>query len=489
MDLLRTGREIAISLAVAALPAGASVSEAQLISPGKLAAPHASLEGIRQCTQCHQLRHKGPSTDKCLACHTPLGALIEAGKGLHATYDVGTCATCHRDHLGTDYSMVVFDTATFVHDSAGYALKQSHAEAGCRDCHTADHVTAATVRQFKSGNGDLNTTFLGLTPDCQACHGNEDPHQKQFPGQTCDQCHDESVWKEAPRFDHDDAEYRLTGEHRTVTCETCHPVRSNKGGTTTMIFGGLAFGRCNDCHQDPHQGGMTGGCPKCHSTRGWSRINQTTFEGGFDHSATNFALRGAHADAACSSCHSTRGNQREGLRVTFARGSAGRRYPKPVVTDCTSCHTDYHEAEFQGITGGPVCSNCHGEAGWLPTSFGLSRHGQETAFPITGRHILVACSACHVGPSHSFQLEAATCAACHGDDDPHANQFPGSDCADCHTADGFTSPTVDHQATRFPLDGAHQTVPCASCHPVEQIDGRAVRRFTPLGTACKDCHG
>ena len=487
--LSRTGVILAAVVATTML-ARVSPLDAQLISPGKLASAHGEFEGIRQCTQCHKLRQKGPSTEKCLTCHTPLQTRIERGDGLHGAYDMEGCAKCHRDHLGREYRMMAFDTAAFAHDSVDYALVDAHADIGCRDCHTADLVAASDVRQFKSRHGALNSTFLGLEQACQSCHGGDDPHQDQFAERTCDQCHTERVWDEAPRFDHDSTDYRLTGAHRTTTCEACHPSRPIEGTNPTTVFTGLAFGRCNDCHRDSHQGSMAGACSRCHSTGGWNRINRTRFEGGFDHSTTDFDLRGAHAGATCTVCHTTRGEAPVGLRFTFTRGSAGRRYPKPVVTDCVSCHTDYHEDEFRETTGGVVCTNCHGEDGWIPTSFGPGRHASDTDFALAGRHILVACADCHDSKAGriSFRVEEAQCMSCHEDENPHANQFPGSDCAACHTVGEFANATVDHQATRFPLDGAHRDVPCAACHPVEQVNGRSVTRFTPLDTACKDCH-
>ncbi len=41
------------------------------ISPGALSSPHSHLEGISNCTQCHELGNK-VSDNKCLACHTEI---------------------------------------------------------------------------------------------------------------------------------------------------------------------------------------------------------------------------------------------------------------------------------------------------------------------------------------------------------------------------------------------------------------------------------
>ena len=60
----------AFLLLVLATSLAASPLHAQLISPGKLSAAHAELEGMRQCTQCHELGQRGASAQRCLGCHT-----------------------------------------------------------------------------------------------------------------------------------------------------------------------------------------------------------------------------------------------------------------------------------------------------------------------------------------------------------------------------------------------------------------------------------
>src|SRR5512141_2534491 len=100
--------------------------QAQLFSPGKLATPHAALEGLRNCTSCHELRQRGTSNALCLDCHKPLAARITAGTGLHRTSGTRNCASCHRDHLGVDHRLVALDTASFTHDTTGFTLGGSH---------------------------------------------------------------------------------------------------------------------------------------------------------------------------------------------------------------------------------------------------------------------------------------------------------------------------------------------------------------------------
>ena len=53
------------------------------ISPGKLTTAHAELEGIMNCTQCHDLGNKVTNT-KCLACHEEIQELTDQNRGYHA---------------------------------------------------------------------------------------------------------------------------------------------------------------------------------------------------------------------------------------------------------------------------------------------------------------------------------------------------------------------------------------------------------------------
>jgi hypothetical protein len=87
-----------------------------------------------------------------------------------------------------------------------------------------------------------------------------------------------------------------------------------------------------------------------------------------------------------------------------------------------------------------------------------------------------------------------SCMDCH--EDAHGGQFrgrkDGGACESCHSVDGFL-PAVyssgDHGASRFPLSGGHEAVPCARCHPAETVRARSTRQFTwKSGPRCETCH-
>jgi hypothetical protein len=218
--------------------------------------------------------------------------------------------------------------------------------------------------------------------------------------------------------------------------------------------------------------------------------------------------------------------------MTYRRGTASNSYPLPVAAACASCHVDRHVfADGAGRWTG--CADCHAEASWKPTSFGITEHAIVARFPLEGAHAAIPCVACHVDSAagsarfvlalgvtgcaachetdgrHRTAYEplacetchtlaafsevafehapevTSDCARCHGVDDPHGEQFTGRSCASCHGVETFRVDDFDHASTRFALDGAHASVACRSCH-TPSSEGTV--RYRSLGTECADCH-
>ena len=108
----------------------------------------------------------------------------------------------------------------------------------------------------------------------------------------CSDCHEETTWKVIPKnikFDHDKTQFKLTGEHKTVECRSCH---------ASLIFS-KAQTNCNSCHKDIHQNTVGFDCENCHTTKTWiiPNINEI-------HRRSRFPLVGVHMSVDCSSCHS-----------------------------------------------------------------------------------------------------------------------------------------------------------------------------------------
>lgn len=467
---------------------------AQVLSPGKLSAPHSELGGLRNCTDCHDLKKAGTVNDRCLACHEPLASRIQRNAGYHATVRERNCASCHREHLGSDNALVQLDTAAFDHGETGYVLAASHREVECRNCHAADLIAAEDVRAFKSEHDALERTLLGLPQTCAACHERDDPHAGQLQGHACDECHDETDWTDAARFDHSRTRYRLAGGHRRVDCGRCHKKARVARGGITIRFRPLEFGRCDGCHRDAHEGGLGANCSECHSTAGWHRVASSSVETRFDHEATEFPLFGKHRELECEACHGRRPAWTDELRMRYRRGTEGYAYPRPVAESCTSCHVDYHRGVFSNSVGGIACDNCHAEEAWIPGRYDIPRHNEEASYALEGAHLTVPCIDCHPTPNpgleeKQFRLASAACVDCHQADDPHGQQFGNRRCSECHDVRSFQVFDFDHSRSSYPLDGKHRRTLCASCHPLEAgPGGKPLRRYKPLGSECRDCH-
>lgn len=471
--------------------------QAQLISPGKLIEAHSDLEGINNCTQCHQLGERSANNALCLDCHTPIANRIEAGTGLHATTSDQNCATCHKDHFGVEFIPVRFDTLAFEHEETGFELTGAHVEASCRSCHQPEFITDADVIAFKGEHDALEKTFLGTADQCIGCHLPDTPHQEQFPEVNCDTCHGTEEWEEAPFFDHDEAEFVLTGKHVDVECASCHASVTSPAGETYVQYVDLEFASCASCHEDVHEGSFGANCESCHQTQGWFDVSNLV-EDIFDHASTGFDLVGSHAGLSCASCHGKPARNDELIALQFTASTRQNTYPAIPVENCESCHVDYHDGVFVEDWSGGSCEQCHGEDAWYPSSFDFQIHNERSSFELTGAHIATPCSSCHqpdFDQKPHFEIAETACKDCHEEDNPHGQQFitDGVEtiCESCHVTDDWLTATLfDHDETDFPLTGLHETTECASCHVADATTGLPfdVVQYRETPTACLSCH-
>ncbi len=452
------------------------IPAAAQISPGPLSRAHQSINGLTDCTTCHELS-TGQPTFKCQQCHTEIAWRIKANKGLHATYNVKPgsgleCTTCHSEHNGEDFKLTKWDIKTFDHRQTGWSLDGKHSGLSCNQCHTAEHVSRSERADIKVK--DLSRTFLGVSPNCTTCH--EDQHKGRL-GPNCLQCHTYEDWKVGGigKFDHAVTRYPLTGLHAQVACQDCHTPGADKQPRYT----GIPFSSCTDCHSDPHRGGFSQTCQTCHSTAGWSHVSVPGLDRNFDHAQTKFPLLGKHLQVDCVQCH--------------ARGD----FKKPLTFQkCSDCHRpDPHGGQFAGRTDGGQCESCHTVKGFKPSEFGLKHHA-ATAYPLEGRHATLQCSQCHLpkGKDTLYKMKFQHCTDCHAD--KHSGQFSAAPhfngCERCHSLQKFQPSTFTlrrHNQTPFALTGEHVAVPCGDCH-------KESANFTPKPTAqyhwhnlaCTSCH-
>jgi len=445
------------------------------LSPGDLQKSHAQLEGLENCTKCHGVGQQ-ISSSKCLACHTILQDQIQNKKGLHANPGYEQCEKCHIEHQGRDFDLIYWENGreNFNHKKTGYTLEGKHAQLECRNCHKPTNIQNQALLRQKGKN--LQTTFLGLSTDCLSCH--RDEHRGQV-GNNCTNCHVMAAWKPAEKFDHNKADFRLTGKHIQVACEKCHtPIKDNRypDDNSYLKFTGMRFSQCISCHTDPHKNRFGQTCTKCHNTAGWERINQVNF----DHDQTNFPLRGKHAFLECEKCHLP-GRPLKGL--AYAR--------------CMDCHSDFHQRQFSDRASGGDCDACHTVDGFVPSTFTIAQH-QKTDFRLAGAHLAIPCIACHKpmqtasgSKTIQFQFEATNCQSCHRD--PHegdADKYVKiNGCTYCHNTDSWKAITFDHSQTDFGLIGRHAKIDCQACHKPVDREGQQIQlRFGGLTTSCQNCH-
>ena len=430
------------------------------LSPGKLAAVHAHLEGLSNCTKCHELGSK-VSNDLCLNCHKELKSRIAAGKGYHVSSEVKgkLCSACHSDHHGLQFKMIRFEPEKFNHQLTGYSLTGAHRNKKCNDCHKPAFIADKEIRQKKY-------TWMGLSTQCAACH--DDYHQKSL-GNECAVCHITDAFKPASLFNHDRSAYKLQGKHRDVECVKCHAIIL-KEGKKYQQFKGIQYQSCKNCHKDPHENKFGNDCASCHTYESFRNIKTLDR---FDHSKTRYILENKHLTVSCKSCHKSS-------------------YTAPLKHDrCTDCHLDYHENQFANGGIKPDCAECHSTKGFQGSSYTLEKHN-TSPFPLEGAHAAIPCLECHKkSEKWNFRNIGTQCRDCHKDiHDPFIDKkyYPNSDCKTCHNNDSWHVRKFDHARTGFVLTGAHTLQSCRICHFRENQTGKVDQRFSSLTGQFMECH-
>jgi len=274
--------------------------------------------------------------------------------------------------------------------------------------------------------GKLTASHSEFEADCDACH---DTSSKARQAKLCMDCHD----------------------HDNILDDI-----ANKKGFHGRLGNSLAQ-NCKHCHTD-HKGRDFDIAP----------LNRTTF----DHSQTDFVLKGAHSNIKCDSCH-----------------DSGERYSEAPST-CYGCHqdSDVHDGKQ-----GKKCDSCHGTVNWKQSTF----EHDKTDFPLKGAHKDTLCSSCHI--NKEYKDTPQQCVSCHGIQDVHLKTF-GSKCDTCHSSERWDRARYDHDKnTGFPLLGKHNTASCNGCHePGSKADKTPDTCFDchryddhhkgRFGKACEDCH-
>jgi hypothetical protein len=430
------------------------------LSPGDLASPHAHLEGLSNCTQCHILGNK-VSNEKCLACHNEINERISLKKGYHGSSEINgkQCITCHSDHNGKNFQLVRLDLTKFDHNLTGFSLSVPHSKKECKDCHDSKYIADQKIKTKKY-------TYLGVGPECLNCHA--DYHQKTLPS-NCMNCHSSDAFKPAPKFKHSDTKFPLVGKHVNVACIKCHTIEIT-GDKKFQKFKGIAFDNCTSCHKDPHQNKFGQNCSQCHNEESFKAVKASK---NFDHNKTDFKLVDKHQTVSCQACHKTK-------------------FTDPVKHDrCTDCHIDYHKKQFVKNGVSPDCSQCHSVKGFNGFSYTIEQH-KAGIFPLKGAHEATACTDCHRKQKEwNFRGIGINCKDCHKDIHQAiipSKYYPEANCKICHTESSWSAISFDHSITNFKLNGAHTKQDCRACHFKKDSDGNVKQKFSDLAKSCTECH-
>ncbi len=472
----------------------------------------------RDCLSCHVDEHHGQLGTDCLSCHSMAG-WKPAAKFDHAqskyrltgAHERVACQKCHTEVKApkpyAKYVGIPFQNCVSCHTDP-------HKGAFAMNCQTC-HNTSSWKQAHAEGKFDHSTTKFPLLGKheplaCEKCHHDADfkkpiphakcadchtpdPHHGQFKnrkqGGECAECHNVNGFKPSlfTVAMHAETKYPLDGQHEKVECDKCHT-----GMSVQTVFK-ITDTKCIACHADVHKGRFAGPphsnrCEDCHNVQGFRSAKFTLAQ----HNTTRFPLTGAHVAVTCVECHKVE-------HAGTPRGTA-----KLVFDDltCTGCHDDPHQGQFtermavqraNGTAAG--CEACHNIRSWKISGFDHS----TTTFPLVGAHRAAPCISCH----HPRNLETTMrnvhfreapkrCEQCH--EDVHAGQFSQGntppDCSTCHNSAKWRPSLFDHEkGATFSLKGAHERVPCASCHTTRRlVNGVSVVFYKSTPKLCSECH-
>lgn len=154
--------------------------------------------------------------------------------------------------------------------------------------------------------------------------------------------------------------------------------------------------------------------------------------------------------ARCEACHTT---------IAAGRAEGIGLHGRISSDDCAACHDEHNGADYDLFAA-------------ALEQFDAAHHA--ALFPLDGAHAELECAACHA--DEQYTTAARTCAGCHEEPAIHQSLF-GTDCAACHTTDGWRPARLARHL--FPLDhGEAGEIACAVCH-----------RETFTAYTCAECHG
>lgn len=474
---------------------------------------------LTNCAQCHnesawkpapEFNHNSDTsypitgkhkTVKCFQCHK-----LEPGQSAkNGTRDyefpqleTKTCETCHKSpHTNSPAKVFKTTPCAGCHTTDGWKI-MNKGTGGAGFNHntmtkfalTGDHLQVSCDKCHKRGGKEIyKFPEFAEKEYCESCHkpahkGNFSP---KFEGQSCAECHNTTDFKNQSSFDHNKADFKLTGEHLKIAqqCTKCH-VTINKKLTTNppkpahkFQFPSGEKGFCVDCHKNIHKDQFsskipTDSCQECHNTQSWKNLLT------FDHDKTRFKIVGAHVKFkdTCVKCHV----KTDKLLATTPPRPAGKfKFPAADKEFCEACHATPHKEQFEPKFVAKPCISCHTQISFdKRTTFD---HAITDFGKLTGAHAALKenCSKCHTKtgnflptkppkPAGKFIFDhdkTGYCEACHQSE--HAGQFhvkfSEKPCRECHGVQAFEKRLpFNHKLARLDLKGKHLKLKCVECH-------------------------
>jgi hypothetical protein len=315
-------------------------------------------------------------------------------------------------------------------------------------------ITALALAGFAYARGGLIYSPGPLSAQGARLLGGVASHAET--GEDCSACHT-APWDSATMADR---------------CTSCHTDIAEQMRDVATVHGTVA-------HNDP---GL--GCRHCHPEHRGAEAALTVMDSAkFPHEVVGFSLNGHQRTSArepfqCDECHADDVS-------TF------------TLETCETCHRQLNSPYMTAhtLSFGTACLDCHDGVDRFDENFDHN----VFSFKLSGEHVNVACVQCHVNARGlgDFPMTLQDCYSCHHADDPHGGSF-GVDCSQCHTADGWSPATFDHNLSAFTLEGKHAQVACESCHSNGQYKGTPMDCYSchqqddehngQFGTDCAACH-
>lgn len=232
---------------------------------------------------------------------------------------------CDRCHLEKGWTPLR-DQVDFDHEQTRFPLEGRHETLSCGACHKGD-----TWEQVH--------TFDDVPTDCWNCH--TDVHHNAL-GDDCQRCHRQDSWSLVDaREIHENVNFPLVGQHRSLPCEACHVSAGSHAYD-------MVTNDCVGCHRKEFERALatvpnhvtSTACEVCHHPDDWKR------QGTYVHVA--FPIRfGSHAmdclqchtntdysDYSCNiSCHFSGCSDFQGVDAHSRVGC-----PEPAQHECYECH-------------------------------------------------------------------------------------------------------------------------------------------------------